>query len=61
MSMIFGTVEIPDDLDTDILAYSDVPPATTGDEVRANDVAAESDAETMRSSLVFRRRPPIRA
>jgi len=46
MSMIFGTVEIPDDLDIDIPACSDVPPATTGDEVRADDAAAESEAET---------------
>jgi len=35
MSMIFGTVEIPD-----IPADSDVPPATTGDEVRADEVVA---------------------
>uniref|UniRef100_M1DSK0 Polyprotein protein n=1 Tax=Solanum tuberosum TaxID=4113 RepID=M1DSK0_SOLTU len=39
MSMIFGTVEIPD--------VSDMPPATTGDEIRVEEVAdPESEAET---------------
>ncbi|XP_049378127.1 uncharacterized protein LOC125842889 [Solanum stenotomum] len=51
MSMLFGTVEIPDDLDTDTPAYSDVPPATTGDKVRADDAAAESKAENDKEQL----------
>uniref|UniRef100_M1DV92 Uncharacterized protein n=1 Tax=Solanum tuberosum TaxID=4113 RepID=M1DV92_SOLTU len=33
MSLIFGTVEIPDDLSIDILAHFDVPPDTTRDKV----------------------------
>ncbi|KAG5571631.1 hypothetical protein H5410_061397 [Solanum commersonii] len=41
MSLIFGIVEIPDDLDTDILACSDLPLTTTGDEVRADDVVVK--------------------
>uniref|UniRef100_M1D8R1 Polyprotein protein n=1 Tax=Solanum tuberosum TaxID=4113 RepID=M1D8R1_SOLTU len=45
MSMNFGTLEIPDDLDTGMPAYYDVPPTTTEDEVRAEHVAAESEAE----------------
>ncbi|XP_049354381.1 uncharacterized protein LOC125818879 [Solanum verrucosum] len=47
MSMIFGTVEIPEDLGTYIPVYSDVPPAPTEDEVRSNDVVTEFDAETI--------------
>jgi len=46
MSMIFGTVEIPDDQGTDIPAYYDIPSATTGYEVRVDDVATEFEAET---------------
>uniref|UniRef100_M1DDW4 Polyprotein protein n=1 Tax=Solanum tuberosum TaxID=4113 RepID=M1DDW4_SOLTU len=42
MSMIFGMVEIPN-----MPADTDMPPATTGDEVRVKKVvAAESEAET---------------
>uniref|UniRef100_M1DB70 Polyprotein protein n=1 Tax=Solanum tuberosum TaxID=4113 RepID=M1DB70_SOLTU len=45
--MIFGTVEIPD-----MPAYTDVPLATTGDEVRAEGVSAtESEAETGEDQL----------
>jgi len=39
-------VEIPNDSSIDILACSEVPSATTRDEVRANVVASESKAET---------------
>jgi len=46
LSMIFGTVDIPDFLSSDIPTCSDVPPAiTTGDEVRADDTEGESEAE----------------
>lgn len=44
--MIFGIVEIPNYLDIDILAYFDVPPATSRDEVRDDDVVAEFEAKT---------------
>uniref|UniRef100_M1DHC0 Polyprotein protein n=1 Tax=Solanum tuberosum TaxID=4113 RepID=M1DHC0_SOLTU len=44
-------IEIPDDLGTDILAYSDVPPATTGDEVRVDDVDVEFEAETDKEQI----------
>uniref|UniRef100_M1DRZ8 Polyprotein protein n=1 Tax=Solanum tuberosum TaxID=4113 RepID=M1DRZ8_SOLTU len=47
MSMIFGTMEIPD-MPTD----SHVPPATTEDEVQADEVAAtESEADTHKEQL----------
>lgn len=51
MPMIFGNVEIPNDLDTDILACSNVPPTTIEDEVRADEVAIESEAETDEDQL----------
>ncbi|XP_049365848.1 uncharacterized protein LOC125830719 [Solanum verrucosum] len=47
MSMIFRTVEIPN-----MLVDKDVPPATIGDEVRVEEVAAaESEAETDEEQL----------
>jgi len=46
MSLIFGMVEIPDGPSTNVPAYFDVPPATTGDEVRADDTAIELEDET---------------
>ncbi|XP_049394682.1 uncharacterized protein LOC125858970 [Solanum stenotomum] len=42
---LFGTMKIPDDPSIDILAYSEVPTATTGDEVRVDVVVAETDEE----------------
>ncbi|XP_049364562.1 uncharacterized protein LOC125829376 [Solanum verrucosum] len=43
---LFGTMKIPDDPSIVIPAYSEVPTATTRDEVRVDVVAAESEAET---------------
>uniref|UniRef100_M1D9X5 Polyprotein protein n=1 Tax=Solanum tuberosum TaxID=4113 RepID=M1D9X5_SOLTU len=37
--------------DTDIPAHSDMPPATTGDEVRADDAIAESEVDTDEEQL----------
>uniref|UniRef100_M1DHB8 Putative plant transposon protein domain-containing protein n=1 Tax=Solanum tuberosum TaxID=4113 RepID=M1DHB8_SOLTU len=61
MSLIFEAVEIPDGPRTDILAHSDVAPATAEDEVRADDTTAESEAETDEEQLVFRRRRSMKA
>ena len=47
----FGVVEISDGSSTDILAFSKVPPATTGVEVRADDVADESEIDTDEEQL----------
>ncbi|XP_049410647.1 uncharacterized protein LOC125873840 [Solanum stenotomum] len=46
MSLIFGTVEIPNDQDTYIPVNSNMPLANTGDEVRVDDATVESEAET---------------
>uniref|UniRef100_M1DHC4 Polyprotein protein n=1 Tax=Solanum tuberosum TaxID=4113 RepID=M1DHC4_SOLTU len=51
MSMIFGTVEIPDDMDTDMSSCSDMPPDTIRDEIRADEVVVESEAETDEEQL----------
>ncbi|XP_049391531.1 uncharacterized protein LOC125855929 [Solanum stenotomum] len=45
MSMLFGTVEIPNVPSSDAPAYFDVPPPITGDEVRGDDAVAESKVE----------------
>ncbi|KAG5631929.1 hypothetical protein H5410_003646 [Solanum commersonii] len=46
-----GIAEIPHDSSTDISAYYEVPSATTKDEVRADVVAIESEAETDEEKL----------
>ncbi|KAK4727106.1 hypothetical protein R3W88_032023 [Solanum pinnatisectum] len=51
ISLIFGTMEIPDDMSTYIPAHSDVPPATTGDEVGFDDAATDSEVETHKKQL----------
>ena len=51
MLMIFGTAEILDDQGTDIQAYSDMPPATTGEEVRVCDLATDSKAKSNEENL----------
>uniref|UniRef100_M1DBJ5 Polyprotein protein n=1 Tax=Solanum tuberosum TaxID=4113 RepID=M1DBJ5_SOLTU len=45
-SSLFGMVEIPDDPSATIAACSDVPLATTGDEMRVDVAAAEYEAQT---------------
>ncbi|XP_049406208.1 uncharacterized protein LOC125869826 [Solanum stenotomum] len=54
MSLIFGIVEIPDGTSTEVPTYSYVAPATTGDEVRANEAAAESKDENDEEQLGVR-------
>ncbi|KAK4716314.1 hypothetical protein R3W88_014652 [Solanum pinnatisectum] len=46
LSMLFGSVNIPDVLSSDIPACSEVPPATTGKEVRADDSVTKPEAKT---------------
>ncbi|KAG5630622.1 hypothetical protein H5410_002339 [Solanum commersonii] len=53
-SMLFCTVDIPDVTNSDIPSCSDVPPDTTGDEVRADDIGAASEAEMNEEQLADR-------
>ncbi|KAG5576967.1 hypothetical protein H5410_057101 [Solanum commersonii] len=44
-SMLFGTVEIPEMPSADVPASSEVPPATTEDEIKVDDVNVKAEAE----------------
>jgi len=51
LSMLFGTVEIPEMPSDEILASYEVPLATIRDKIRVDDADAESDAEKNEEQL----------